>query len=309
MVKQPVSGIAYHSVWDTHSDAGLPKTTDCELPSPFIRRCPLLGSMSGKTNEQLESECADLLKEFDFTEYEAYTFVYLLRLGVGTARDVAAVGDVPRTRVYDAVEALHEAGLVDVQHTSPKKFTPISRETALGKLDHQRETAIRELGELFDQLEPADRQPEEVGVWTVTDHESVHGRVLEFIDDAEDELIFMTVDELLTDEHLDHLEAAQERGVDIYLAGVSEPVQAEIREQIPEAELFETLWAWSDEGAGSLLITDKRTALVSVLTDQGPIDSINETAIWGTGEHNSLVVVLRAIFTWRLETLSAESGE
>jgi sugar-specific transcriptional regulator TrmB len=265
--------------------------------------------MAGKTNEQLEYECVNLLEEFGFNEYEAYTFVYLLRLGTGTAKDVAEVGEVPRTRVYDAVDTLQEAGLVDIQYMSPKKFTPVSRESALRKLNHQRENTISELAELLDQLEPANRQPEEFGVWTVTGQENVSSRLLEFIDDAEDELIFMTVDELLTDEHLDHLEAADERGVNIYLAGISEPVQAEIQEQIPGAELFETLWAWGDEGAGRLLITDKRTALVSVLANQDVTDGISETGIWGTGEHNSLVVVLRAIFTWRLETLPAESDE
>ena len=265
--------------------------------------------MAGESTEQLEYECATLLQKFGFTEYEAYTFVYLLRLGAGTAKDVAEVGDVPRTRVYDAVDALHEAGLVDIQHTSPKKFTPVSRESALRKLNLQRQNTITELSELFEDLEPATQQPEELGVWTVTGHEAVTSRVFEFIDDADDELIYMTVDELLTDDHLDHLEAAEERGVDIYLAGLSDPVQAQLKERVPSAELFETLWAWSDAGAGSLLITDKRTALVSVLADYDTTDDIQETAIWGTGELNSLVVVLRAIFTWRLGTVNPDSVE
>ncbi|MFC7216181.1 hypothetical protein ACFQO4_19140 [Saliphagus sp. GCM10025334] len=30
-------------------------------------------------------------------------------------------------------------------------------------------------------------------------------------------------------------------------------------------------------------------------------DEIKETAIWGAGDRNSLVVVLRAIFSWRLD--------
>ncbi|WP_321163697.1 TrmB family transcriptional regulator [Halorubrum lipolyticum] len=185
----------------------------------------------------------------------------------------------------------------------------MSRESALRKLDLQRENTITELSELFEHLEPASRQPEEFGVWTVAGREGVTSRLLEFIDDAENEVIYMTVDELLTDDHLDHLAAAEERGVDIYLAGLSESVQAEIQEQIPSAKLFETLWAWGDEGAGSLLITDKRTALVSVIADRDPTDSIHEMGIWGTGKHNSLVVVLRAIFTWRLDTLSTESDQ
>lgn len=256
--------------------------------------------MVEKSEEQLEFECASLLKKFGFSEYEAYTFVHLLQLGSGTAKDVAEVGEVPRTRVYDAAEALHDAGLVDVQYGSPKRFTPVSRESAIRKLDVQRENTITELDELLDQLEPADRRPQEFGVWTVRGHEPATNRRVEFIDDAEEELVFMTVEDLLDDEHLDALAAAEERGVDVYVAGVSEPVRSRIQDRIPSATVFESLWAWSDEGAGSLLVTDERTALVSVLVDRDGTEDVRETAIWGTGEHNSLVVVLRAIFTWRL---------
>ena len=35
-------------------------------------------------------------------------------------------------------------------------------------------------------------------------------------------------------------------------------------------------------------------------------DEVDETEIWGSGERNSLVVVLRAIFTWRLEEAETE---
>lgn len=256
--------------------------------------------MADKSPEQLEMECADILKEFGFSEYEAYTFVNLLRLGTGTAKDIADMNHVPRTRVYDAVDTLHEAGLVDIQYTSPRKFSPVSRETTLHRFDLQRQNTITQLSELFDQLEPAERQPDEFGVWTVTDAEAVASRLLEFIENAEEEIIYMTIDELLTDEHLDHLHAAAERGVDIKLAGISPAVEDRIRDVIPSATLFETLWEWSEVGAGNLLITDQRTALVSVLVDSDSTDEEDEVAIWGTGERNSLVVVLRTIFTWRL---------
>ncbi|EMA41962.1 TrmB family transcriptional regulator [Halococcus hamelinensis 100A6] len=122
--------------------------------------------------------------------------------------------------------------------------------------------------------------------------------MLEFIDETEDELVYMTVDELLTDTHLDHLERAAERGVDIHLAGISEAVQERIRERIPGLTVFETLWDWEKVSAGSVLLTDEQTALVSVLLpESGTSNGTEETAIWGSGEHNSLVVVLRAIFT------------
>lgn len=255
--------------------------------------------MSSDSEERLEAECASLLQEFGFSQYEAYTFVYLLRLGSATAKEVADFDSVPRTRVYDAVETLHEGGLVDVKYGSPQVYTPVSRETAIRHLDVQRQNAIDELSEVFADLDPVEDRPEELGVWTVTGREAVTNRVLEFMGDADDQIVYMTIDELLTDAHIEHLVEAAERGVDIQLGGISQEVQEQIQDRIPSASVFETLWEWSELGAGSVLITDERTALASILVDDdrgGP----DETAIWGSGRHNSLVVILRAFFTSRL---------
>ncbi|MFC6719055.1 TrmB family transcriptional regulator sugar-binding domain-containing protein [Natrialbaceae archaeon GCM10025810] len=148
---------------------------------------------------------------------------------------------------------------------------------------------------------PAQPQREQFGVWTVTGREAVAARIDEFIADADDQIVYMAVDELLTDEHLDQLRAAEDRGVDLYIAGISDDVRGQIQETVPSAELFETLWEWRDTPAGSLLITDEETVLVSSLVNgSGGTNEIEETAIWGAGDRNSLVVVLRAIFTWRL---------
>ena len=249
--------------------------------------------------ERVEAEAVDCLEELGFTEYEAYTFVHLVRLGVGTAKDVAELGEVPRTRVYEAAESLHEAGLIDVQYTTPRKYSAVSRETAVRKLDLERQNVITELDEHLDGLEPTERSTEEFGVWTVTGRDAVANRVLEFVEEAEETVVYMTVDELLTDDHVDRLAAAGERGVDIHLGGISSAVETRITDRTPSATRFETLWKWSEEGAGSLLVVDERTALVSVVLNDDP-GTAEEVAIWGSGERNSLVVMLRAIFTWRL---------
>ena len=240
------------------------------------------------------------LEQLGLTEYEASTFVALVRLGTGTAKDIADIDHVPRTRVYDAVESLHDRGLVDVQHSTPQTFTTVSHETALRKLRLDHENLINRLDTALAQLDPAEPHREELGVWTTIGREAIASRVVEFIDDTDDELVFMTVDDLLTETHLDQLATAAERGVEIHLAGISEPVQHRLEERVPEATLFETLWDWEEASAGSLLVTDEQTALVSVLLPKSN-DGTEETAIWGTGEYNSLVVVLRAIFTWRFQ--------
>ncbi len=258
--------------------------------------------MTLDNTEYTQAKLIDRFKELGLTEYEAGSLVVLTRIGTGTAKDIADISDVPRTRVYDAVETLHERGLVDIQHTTPRKFTVSSRETIIRKLTVDRENTITDIGELLERLGPLERQTEQLGVWTVTGRTAVAQRVFEFIDDADEQLIFMTIDDLLTEEHLDHLHAADERGVDIYLAGISEAVQTRIQDITPTATVFETLWEWEETSAGKLLIVDEKSALVSVrVPGDGPED-VDEVAIWGSGEHNSLVVVLRAIFTWRLGT-------
>lgn len=72
------------------------------------------------------------------------------------------------------------------------------------------------------------------------------------------------------------------------------------------AELSESLWVWSDTPAGRLLMVDGEKTLVSVLANGQELSSTDarsdrsETAVWGSGRNNSLVVVLLAIFTRRL---------
>lgn len=252
--------------------------------------------------EQAEAKALDRLQDLGLSTYEAQTLINLLRLGTGTAQDVTQVGGVPRTRVYESAERLHELGFIDIQHTTPRKFTVRSEETVIRLLDVKRENTITELAECLEVIGPAQPQREQFGVWTVTGREAVSSRIDEFLADADEQVVYMTTDELLTEEHVEGLRTATERGVEIYLAGISEDVRERIQDAVPDAELFETLWEWRETPAGSLLITDEETALVSALVDDSAATTeIEETAIWGAGDRNSLVVVLRAIFTWRLD--------
>lgn len=170
----------------------------------------------------------------------------------------------------------------------------------------QRSASLRRA---LDELEPIDRGVEQRGVFTVDGDVAVTERVLEFVERAE--IVYMTVEALLPDRIVDALSAADERGVSITLAGISPEVQARIQDDIPGAELADSLWVWSDTPAGRLMLVDGRTTLASVMVngpDAPADDPRSETAIWGEGEHNSLVVVLKAIFAWRMgdETTPAD---
>jgi sugar-specific transcriptional regulator TrmB len=255
--------------------------------------------------EDPQSAAIEQLEQFGLSAYAARTFVALATLGTGTARDVSQVSAVPRTRVYDAIEELHERGLVDIQQSSPKQFWAISADTASRTFEQELQRRSETLRTALDELEPAKRRAEQRGVWTVDGQTAVTDRLLEFFADADEEIVYMTVEDLLTEEIIEELGKAADRGVSIHLGGVSQDVQDRIQDDIPGATMFESLWLWSDTAAGRLMMVDGTKTLVSALVngaDASPSDPRSETAIWGEGDTNSLVVVLKAIFTWRLDT-------
>lgn len=260
--------------------------------------------MSSHSPSDARPKAIDLLKSLGLSTYAARTFVALVSLGEGTAQDVSDVSEVPRTRVYDAVEELQSQGLVDVRQASPKTFWAISAETTRRLFSQEYHHRFDELTTALDTLEPEEQTEEQRGVWTVTNRENVQQRIIEFVDAAEEEVVFMTVKELLTDEVVSHLREASDRGVSIRLGAMSESVSERLGDDLPEATVFDSLWTWSDTPAGRLLMVDQRKTLVSVLRSDGPdrpATGREETAIWGSGEDNSLVVVLRAMFTWQLD--------
>ncbi|WP_284012833.1 TrmB family transcriptional regulator [Halobaculum litoreum] len=246
------------------------------------------------------------LRHLGLSTYAARTFVALTALGTATAKDVSEVSDVPRTRVYDAVDELHELGLVDVQQAHPKQFWAVSAESAGRTFRNDLQHRTDQLTAALSAIRAADGRGEQRGVWTANGRAAVTDRVVEFIDDAESEIVYMTVEELLDDQVLDAIESAADRGVSIELAGSPPGVEERILDVAPDASVFDSLWLWSDTPAGRLLMADGTRTLASVLTADGDDDhdEATETAIWGVGESNSLVTVLKALFTWRLH----ESG-
>jgi len=254
--------------------------------------------------DEPRSVAVETLTTLGMSTYAARTFVALTVLGDATAQEVSEVADVPRTRVYDAAEELQEWGLVDAQQATPKRFWAVSVDTAARQFDRMHDRRLRELTAALQALGPAERTEEQRGVWTVTGRTSVDDRVVEFVDDAEEEVVYTTAADLLTEAVIDALSDASARGVTIRLAGMSSTATARIRDELPGAETFESMWNWSDTPAGRLLMVDRERTLVSVLVAGGgdhPPEPLDETAIWGSGEVNGLVIVLRTLFTWQLD--------
>lgn len=155
----------------------------------------------------------DLLQGPGLKEYEARSFVALTRLPTGTAKEISEVSEVPRTRVYDAIDVLEAEGLAEVQHGSPKRFRAVGIEEAVGILRQKHDARIDDLERRLRELEPLDdaEDAQRQEVWSLTGREAIRTRTETAIAGADSEVVLLVVQEvLLTDRLVERLRAAHD---------------------------------------------------------------------------------------------------
>jgi sugar-specific transcriptional regulator TrmB len=249
--------------------------------------------MSNDSKDGALGTAMDQLESFGLSSYAAETFVTLVALAHGTAKDVSEASAVPRTRVYDAVEELEEQGLVHVEYSSPREFHPISVETARRRFAEDSQRRIDRLTEALMELEPVHAGEVQPGVWTVRGAKAVTDRVVDFVESADDEVLYATGEEILPDGIPDHLQAAADRGVSVQYAGTSETTRQRLSDSLDVVRPYERVDLRGVQ-TGRVAMVDGERILVSVLANDDTDDRDSERAIWATDPSNPLVQVLKA---------------
>jgi len=250
----------------------------------------------------------DALGKLGLTSYEARCFVALAQITHGTAREVARVADVPRSRVYETMERLGERGLIEIQHAEPLVFRSVSVETAVNVLSAQYETHLETVDRALRGLQPT--HPEtEWAVWAINTHEQVTGRLTDLIRASTDEIVLIVFDERLLDEHvLSELVVANDDSSDIYIGTVSDELRARVAETDLEATTFTTdLIEWcvahpDSSRIGRLCMVDREPVLVSALHEERLPNVPNETAVWSEGLNHGFATFAERVLTYELET-------
>lgn len=279
-------------------------TVRCRMSPRRFRVSPgtVTPHMTPDPRSQPHAAAIAQLEWFNLSTYAARTLVALSGLGTGTAKDVSEVSDVPRTRVYDAVDELHTRGLVDILQSNPQQFMAVSSETLRRKFDGETKRRLSVLTTALNNLDPADRRVEQRGIWTVGEEEAIVDRLLEFFAAADDEIVYLAEDEYFTPDLVDGLAAADDRGVSITLDGLSTDLLEEISTEVSTVDRADAA-VWPP-AVNRLLLVDGSRTLVSVqIEEQGPD---TETAIWGAGESNSLVVIFKSLFGLNGEAVTDE---
>lgn len=245
----------------------------------------------------------ELLQELGLKEYEARSFVALSRLSRGTAKEIAELSEVPRTRIYESIRELESYGLVEIQHSNPQVFKAVPIDEAVETLRTEYETRTDQLEAALQALSPA-RTEEEVihEVWTLSGANAVANRTHQLIDDATDQLILVVGDDsVVTADLLDRLQAASDRGASVAIGSTDQTIVDELEGTLPDAAVFRSELDWltsspiadDDTKITRLLLIDLKTILVSSTHDNGE----EEQAVFGRGFDNGVVTITRRLLT------------
>lgn len=253
------------------------------------------------SDEGTLSEAVEILQQLGLKQYEAECFVGLSRMSTGTAKRLSEATDVPRTRVYDAIRVLEEKGLVETQHTSPKRFRAVPLEEATETLRNQYEARIDRLEQSLASARTIDSTEEGSiqEVWSMNGGAAIANRTEDLVDDADSEVVLVVGDESALSEDLVETLNALGDDVDVILGAVTEPVREAIREAVPDAETFVSGLDWlrsdvdteSSVAISRLLLVDRSEILVSTVVPE----SGEEHAVFGEGFGNGLVVISRRL--------------
>lgn len=241
----------------------------------------------------------DGLKRLGLTTYQARVFLALQKLGSGTASEISDVADVPRSQVYGAAEELDARGLLEIQQSTPTVYRPVP----LGRARTHLLDQLAETGsETFDYLETVQSTEEETerteSIWMIHGHEAVNSRGADLIRRAETRVLYATdVPETLSEEVLEAMEAAGERGVTVVLASIDEAVL----DRAPDADWLVTYHVPPsrdlDVDIGRLLFADDETILLSTHSRNGDGEDAAEVAFW-TSENAFAAVLGELAAAW-----------
>lgn len=237
------------------------------------------------------------LSAVGLTEYEAKCFVALTRMSEGTAREVSEVADIPRSRVYDVAESLHDRGLLEVEHDSPQTFRAVSVGMAETLLRTEFLADLAEAREALTDLETAPDRGGSSGVWSVTGRTNVVERGRELIYEADRDLrAVFSGDALIEEACLGALSDAADQGVDVAVGSPDAERQAALADHLGEACIEQPPPGVGDGLAAAnlarALLVDGEAALVGTFGEQRVPGVRDETAVWGRGQQNGLVVTL-----------------
>ena len=168
----------------------------------------------------MQEDIAKLLTHLGFTEYEAKTYLALLRKSPLTGYAVARASGVPRSKIYEVLASMVERGDVLVSYGEPVQYAPKRPEELIESrrqmVGRQLSAAEKGLERFVGQSTPTDL------IWDIRGRDEILYRVREVIGRA-DKRILLEIWEEDAPEIREALAEAAGRGVTVLVVAYGNP--------------------------------------------------------------------------------------
>jgi HTH-type transcriptional regulator, sugar sensing transcriptional regulator len=99
---------------------------------------------------------SDLVKKikdyFNLNIYETKAWLALVSKGIASAREIAEISGIPRSRTYDVLESLENKGFAILKVGKPVKFIAVKPTTVVEKMKNEAQKTAEERISFFDKL-------------------------------------------------------------------------------------------------------------------------------------------------------------
>jgi len=166
-----------------------------------------------KSDISVAAEIISELQALGFSDYEARSYLGLVKSSPATAYDVSKIMGIPRANVYGALENLTKKGAAQPVGQRPARFVAVPPAELFGSI---LKTTSNRCDKLTTLLNKVDTEQQQEIVWTIKGEERINIRIGDMLDRAERHIWIKASDNIL-EEHRDKLKAAYDRKVRIVI--------------------------------------------------------------------------------------------
>ncbi|MCD6440474.1 MAG: TrmB family transcriptional regulator [Candidatus Marinimicrobia bacterium] len=160
---------------------------------------------------EIPADLSGKLNKLGFTNYEARTYLGLLRNNPATGYEISHQADVPRSVIYTILRKLEAMGIIISIHEKPRRYIPLSPKQLIALLESD---FSKRLSSLRDDLFNFNNKPETEGFWNIRGYESLMELCTSLIKEAR-ETIYISAWKREIEQLEKPLWAAKKRGVKI----------------------------------------------------------------------------------------------
>ncbi len=178
-----------------------------------------------KTEECEMENLVKQLKAMGFTEYEAKSYVSLVKQGTVTAYQVSKDSGIPRARIYDTLKTLEEKGIVlKEEKTDGALYSPLPVDVFLEKAQTTWQTNYQSMSQKLKQLETTVEKPDNQ-VLTIKEKETIISYCKTLIKKAKNRIIISMWDDMYEELREDLEEVSQKVQIQGITLHVHHPVK------------------------------------------------------------------------------------